>query len=90
MSSLKHLFTRIQIGNMEIKNRLVMPAMSINFGVDENGYVTEQLTEYFAARAKRGTGMLMVGGGAIHPNGLELPDLPTLWDDGCIPLLENT
>ena len=89
MSSLKHLFTRIQIGNMEIKNRLVMPAMSINFGVDENGYVTEQLTEYFAARAKGGTGMLMVGGGAIHPNGLELPDLPTLWDDGCIPGLRK-
>jgi 2,4-dienoyl-CoA reductase-like NADH-dependent reductase (Old Yellow Enzyme family)/thioredoxin reductase len=89
MSHLKHLFSPIQIGTMTAKNRLLMSAMSINFGVDEKGRVAEQLTEYFVARAKGGTGMMLVGGGAVHPTGLELPHLPTLWDDDCIPALQK-
>lgn len=89
MTFFKHLFNPIQIGPMSAKNRLLMSAMSINFGVDDNGYVTEQLTEYLAARAKGGVGMMLLGGGAIHPTGLELPDLPRLWDDACIPPLKK-
>jgi 2,4-dienoyl-CoA reductase-like NADH-dependent reductase (Old Yellow Enzyme family)/thioredoxin reductase len=84
---LNSLFSSIQIGTMTAKNRLLMPAMSINFGVDEFGHVTDQLTEYFVVRARGGTGLLLVGGGAVHPTGLELPKLPTLWDDRCIPAL---
>ena len=84
-----HLFSPIQIGNMTAPNRLLMSAMSINFGVDDKGRVTEQLTEYFAARAKGGAGMMLVGGGAVHPTGLELPDLPALWEDDCIPALKR-
>ena len=89
MTILKHLFSPIQIGRMTAKNRLLMSAMSINFGVDENGYVTDQLTGYLAARAKGGAGMILVGGGGVHPTGLELPGLPALWDDACIPALEK-
>jgi 2,4-dienoyl-CoA reductase-like NADH-dependent reductase (Old Yellow Enzyme family)/thioredoxin reductase len=81
------LFSPIQIGRLNVKNRLLMSAMSINFGVDQNGYVTDQLSAYFVARAKGGVGMMLVGGGCVHPTGLELPDLPRLWDDGCIPAL---
>jgi 2,4-dienoyl-CoA reductase-like NADH-dependent reductase (Old Yellow Enzyme family) len=87
MTILKHLFSPIRIGLMTAKNRLLMSAMSINFGVDENGYVTDQLTGYLAARAQGGAGMILVGGGGVHPTGLELPGLPALWDDGCIPAL---
>jgi 2,4-dienoyl-CoA reductase-like NADH-dependent reductase (Old Yellow Enzyme family) len=83
-----HLFSPIKIGSLTAKNRLLMSAMSINFGVDDNGYVTDQLTSYFQARAKGGVGMMLVGGGGVHPSGLELPDLPALWDDECIPALE--
>eukprot|EP00362_Geleiidae_sp_MMETSP1317_P002123 CAMPEP_0201281734 /NCGR_PEP_ID=MMETSP1317-20130820/3928_1 /ASSEMBLY_ACC=CAM_ASM_000770 /TAXON_ID=187299 /ORGANISM="Undescribed Undescribed, Strain Undescribed" /LENGTH=609 /DNA_ID=CAMNT_0047592475 /DNA_START=710 /DNA_END=2540 /DNA_ORIENTATION=- len=89
MSSLKHLFASVQIGHMTVKNRLLMPAMSVNFGVDNDGYVTEQLTEYFVARAKGGTGMILVGGGGVDPIGRELPELPALWDDACIPALKK-
>lgn len=81
MTVLKHLFAPIMIGNIEVKNRLVMPPMGINFGVDEEGYVTDQLKEYFVARAKGGTGMMIVGGAAVHPTGLDLPKLPRIWDD---------
>jgi 2,4-dienoyl-CoA reductase-like NADH-dependent reductase (Old Yellow Enzyme family)/thioredoxin reductase len=84
MTVFPHLFNPITIGSMTAKNRLLMPAMSINFGVDEQGFVTEQLIDYFVARARGGAGMLLVGGGAVHPTGVELPDLPKLWNDACI------
>ncbi len=74
---------------MTSKNRLLMSAMSINFGVDEKGHVTDQLTEYFVSRARGGAGMMLVGGGAVHPTGLDLPHLPALWDDDCIPALRK-
>ncbi|MBU2623074.1 MAG: FAD-dependent oxidoreductase [Proteobacteria bacterium] len=85
MTALKYLFSPIKIGAMEVKNRLVMPPMGINFGVDEGGYVTDQLKAYFAARAKGGTGMMIVGGAAVHPTGLDLPKLPRIWADEYIP-----
>ncbi len=88
-SAYPHLFSPIQIGHLTVKNRLLMPAMSINFGVDREGCVTDQLTAYLQARAEGGVGMMLVGGGGIHPSGLELPDLPALWDDGCIPALST-
>ena len=86
---LSHLFQPIQIGNMTIKNRLLMSAMSINFGVDENCHVTDQLIEYFVERAKGGVGMMLVGGGGVHPSGQELPDLPEIYTDSCIPSLKK-
>jgi len=89
MTAFPHLFDPITIGSMTARNRLLMPAMSINFGVDVQGFVTDQLIDYFVARARGGAGMLLVGGGAVHPTGVELPDLPKLWDDACIPSLKR-
>ncbi|MCG8633673.1 MAG: FAD-dependent oxidoreductase [Desulfobacterales bacterium] len=86
---LSDLFRPIRIGQMDVKNRLLMSAMSINFGVDDNCHVTDQLTEYFVARAKGGAGMMLVGGGSVHPGGQELPDLPQMYDDSCIPTLKK-
>ncbi len=86
---LENLFKPIQIGKLKAKNRILMSSMSINFGVDENGYVTDQLTEYLAERAKGGAGMILVGGGNVHPAGMELPTLPRLWENGCITALKK-
>ncbi|MCG8688973.1 MAG: NADH:flavin oxidoreductase, partial [Desulfobacterales bacterium] len=86
---LSDLFSPIQIQHMDVKNRLLMSAMSINFGVDDNCHVTDQLIEYFVARAKGGVGMMLVGGGSVHPGGQELPDLPQMYDDSCIPSLKK-
>lgn len=86
---LSHLFNPIRIGNMTSKNRLLMSAMSINFGVDDNCCVTDQLIEYFVERAKGGVGMMLVGGGSVHPGGQELPDLPQMYTDACIPALKE-
>ena len=86
---LEHLFSPVRLGRMEVRNRLVMPPMSVNFGVDENGFVTERHWTYLAARAKAGTGMIVVGGGAVHPDGLDLPKMPPVWDDRFIPGLSR-
>ena len=86
---LPDLFSPVQVGKMEVKNRLLMSAMSINFGVDEHCHVTDQLIEYFVARARGGVGMMLVGGGSVHPGGQELPDLPQMYDDSCIPGLRE-
>lgn len=82
-----HLFSPVSIGPLTARNRILMSAMSINFGVDAKGYVTDQLSAYLEARARGGAGMVLVGGGGVHPTGLELPDLPALWEDGCVPAL---
>ncbi|MFC1885815.1 FAD-dependent oxidoreductase [Thermodesulfobacteriota bacterium] len=89
MTVYRHLFSPVKIGAITSKNRLLMTAMSINFGVDAHGHVTDQLTQYFVARAKGGAGLMLLGGGAVHPTGLELPDLPRLWTDECIPALRK-
>ncbi len=89
MTTLKHLFSPVRIGRMTARNRLLMSAMSINFGVDENHYVTDQLTAYLVERARGGAGMILLGGAGVHPTGLELPGLPALWEDGCIPALKK-
>jgi 2,4-dienoyl-CoA reductase-like NADH-dependent reductase (Old Yellow Enzyme family) len=81
-------FQPIRIGRLQSKNRLLMSAMSIHFGVDDRCHVTEQLVRYMETRAEGGVGMLLVGGGGVHPSGVELPHLPALWEDGCIPALE--
>ncbi len=86
---LSNLFSPIQIGKLTSKNRLMMSAMSINFGVDDNCCVTDQLIEYFVERAKGGVGMMLVGGGGVHPGGQELPDLPQMYRDDCIPALKK-
>jgi 2,4-dienoyl-CoA reductase-like NADH-dependent reductase (Old Yellow Enzyme family)/thioredoxin reductase len=87
--NLDHLFAPVRLGRMEVRNRLVMPPMSVNFGVDEQGFITERHWTYLALRAKAGTGMIVVGGGAVHPDGLDLPKMPPVWDDRFIPGLNR-
>ncbi|MBF0243332.1 MAG: FAD-dependent oxidoreductase [Desulfamplus sp.] len=89
MTNFPHIFNPVKIGSMVSKNRLMMSAMSINFGVDDKCHVTDQLTQYFVERAKGGVGMMLVGGGSVHPGGQELPDLPILYEDSSIPALQK-
>ena len=86
---LSHLFSPIKIKDLTVKNRLMMSAMSINFGVDDHCHVTDQLIAYFVERARGGAGMMLVGGGSVHPGGQELPDLPQMYEDSCIPALQR-
>lgn len=52
------LFTPGKIGNVEIKNRVVMPPMMLGFG-QMDGKPTEEMMDYYEERAKGGTGLIV-------------------------------
>ena len=54
------LFTPFKIGNMEVKNRLVMSPMGTNSAFT-NGRKDSQEIDYFIERAKGGIGMIIMG-----------------------------
>lgn len=53
------LFLPIQIGRMEVKNRIVMPPMTTNFA-SETGAVNQRIIDYYAERAKGHVGLIIV------------------------------
>lgn len=59
------LFQPIHLGELEIRNRIVMPSMGTNFAT-EDGYVTEQLKSYYEERARGGVGLIIVEFSCIH------------------------
>ena len=52
------LLSPIKIGNMTVKNRVVMAPMLMGFG-DFDGKPTEKLMNYYEERAKGGTGLII-------------------------------
>jgi 2,4-dienoyl-CoA reductase (NADPH2) len=64
MNSFPILFSPIRIAGMELKNRIVMPAMATNFLVD--GTVTERMIDYFRARARGGAGLLVTEAASVR------------------------
>ena len=51
------MFQPIKIGPVEIKNRIGLAPLNLNF--TREGYISEQHMAYFAARAKGGIGLIM-------------------------------
>jgi len=56
-----NLFAPIQVGNLELRNRIVMPSMSTNFAHPERpGFVSERHIAYYGERARGGAGLIMI------------------------------
>ena len=53
------LFDPIKINQLEVKNRIYLPAMHL--GMANNFEVTDQIIEFYAERAAGGAGMITVG-----------------------------
>ena len=80
------------IGPMEVKNRIVMSAMDPGFGIDDNGCVTEQLTEFLVERARSRPGMIITGATPVHPTGTADPKtikMVPIWEERVLPSLER-
>lgn len=60
-----NLFSPIKIRGMELKNRIVMPAMGTKF-MCRDRFVTEQLIDYHLERVKGGNGLNMVEVSSVH------------------------
>ena len=77
------LFEPIIAGNMEIKNRLVVPPMVVNF-CEPDGKVTEKFIKYHEERAKGGWGMITIEQAVVSKKGKGHPGQPVLWSDEMI------
>jgi len=90
MTQLKKLFEPTKIGQVELKNRIVMSATSTSYG--DRGRVSERMKNFYAARAKGGVGLLVIG--IISPVNLVRPGqismgLAGIYDDELIPGLRQ-
>ncbi|MFX1294938.1 MAG: FAD-dependent oxidoreductase [Promethearchaeota archaeon] len=72
------LFESFMIQNIEIRNRIVMPAMALNFSVD--GSVNEKTINFYVERAKGGVGLIILGGAAVEARGGG-PGIFSIYDD---------
>jgi len=80
----KHLFSPINIGTMEVRNRIVMPPMTTGFGAPE-GTVTERYLDFYEARAKGGVGLVIVEATAVNAARKYGLNPVGLYDDSQIP-----
>lgn len=62
---LEKMFTPLQIGTIELKNRFAVTAMVCNM-CDEDGYATEQYIKYHEAKAKGGYGLIITEDYAVN------------------------
>ena len=78
----KKLFEPVRIGQMQLKNRIVMPPMGTGYAA-EQGYVSQRQIDYYEARAKGGVGLVIV---EVTAPDLQCqgPRQPTLGDDSYI------
>lgn len=81
---MKTLFSPIKIGSMEVRNRLVVPAMGTNLA-EHNGEAGEALISYYTERAKGGFGLIIMECSAVSIEGRSLINECGLWDDSLIP-----
>lgn len=61
----EHLFENIKIRDMELSNRVIMPAMGTRMA-NEKSEITQRLIDYHEARAKGGCGLNILEVSAIH------------------------
>ncbi len=74
------LFEPFKLGQMELKNRIVMPAIGVSFAAGD-GSVTQRMIDYLEERARGGVGLIIVGlacvdfaRGRTGPNKLSIDD----------------
>ena len=80
---LKTLFSPGNIGTLELKNRIILPAMGTAYP-DAEGFVTERLIDYHVARVKGGCALNTVENAAVHENS-KAPNTLGIYDDRFLP-----
>ena len=83
-----NLFQPGWIGQMKLRNRIVMPAMRTCYGAQES-YVTRRLRNYYEARARGGVGLIILETSYIHAGGRTSTNQLAISDDKFIPGLSE-
>ena len=86
---MNNIFTPAKIKNINIKNRIVLPPMVRFSLVEKDGYVTEELVEWYKDIAKNGVGMIIVEASCVAPDGKLRENQIGMWDDDFIPGLRK-
>ena len=76
------LFQPGRIGSLQLKNRLIMPAMGTALA-DAEGRVTDRLIAYYRARAAGGAALITPQFAAVSPDSV-LPYTMSICEDDCI------
>ncbi|MBN9004075.1 MAG: FAD-dependent oxidoreductase [Rhizobiales bacterium] len=84
------LLSALRIGKAEIPNRIMMPALHLNYHRDF-GYADDTLIAFYEERARGRAGLISIGGFAIDVAGAGVFDslLLGLWDNSYIPDLKR-
>lgn len=77
-------FKPMYIGNMLVKNRLVVPAMDSAM-CEEDGTIGKMACDYYGARAKGGFGMVITEIAAVDDKAMGMPGEPRLYSDDYLP-----
>lgn len=72
----------LSIKNMHLRNRLVLPPITTNYGAAE-GLVTEDILHFYAERSRH-VGLTIVEATAVNSNGCIVPCSLGLWNDSQI------
>ena len=84
MASLKKLFSPINIGSMELRNRIVMSPMTTLLAAEDES-VSQKLIDYYEARARGGAGLITVEVCTVDRPHKYQPLSLGLYDDKLIP-----
>src|SRR5690554_5520704 len=76
----KRMFKPINIGNLAVKNRIVLPPMTTLYA-GHDGEITDQCVDYYAAIAKGGAGLVTVEGAYVNSTGPQLPGAISIVDN---------
>ncbi len=79
-----NLFSSYRIKNLYIKNRVVLPPMVRPKLIDETGYVTDALVEYYEDRAKCEVGLIIVEAACVDKDAKLREHQLGIWEDGQI------
>jgi 2,4-dienoyl-CoA reductase-like NADH-dependent reductase (Old Yellow Enzyme family)/thioredoxin reductase len=75
--------TPIEIGGIQIKNRVFLPGHTTNFGI--NNLPTQRNANYLATRAQGGVGLIITEAIRVHPTSAGRSSTLGSSDDRCIP-----
>jgi 2,4-dienoyl-CoA reductase-like NADH-dependent reductase (Old Yellow Enzyme family)/thioredoxin reductase len=84
MTRYPRLFSPIRLGKLELPNRLVFAATSSELA-DKDGYVFDDMAEYYAERTRGGTGLIVVEATYVEQEGKRLHHNAMLHEDHFIP-----
>jgi len=83
------LLEPIRVGTLELRNRIVMPAMGTNYA-NRDGSVSDRLLNYYSERAKGGAGLIIIEVTCIDsPIGKTIANQLCIHQDGLVPGLKT-